>query len=433
MAKSEGGEKTLLRQIEELKSENDSLKEKTERLAIINEIYRIISSSLDTNEIYDAFAKDVKRLIDYDRLSLVSVGNANNLEIVTYAENTKSMLGYDEVIPIKGTVFDLIFKAKKPLLKESGESVYANKTLDEALLKGGIRSVVIVPFFSKKAVTGAFSIGSSTAIYTKRDIDVLNDIGRQLAIAIENANLYNEIKTAYEDVKNLEELKSDIISNVSHEIKTPITVTTMAINLLAEEEDEDTRKELKDVAVQSLARQERIVDDLFTATKLRKHKISLDLEPIDISHAITVVYGEAKSLAENKKVKISFKLEDGLPKVNADFEMVKHILSNLVNNAIKFNKEGGKVIIRGSMKDDRVLICVSDTGIGIPDSKVERIFSPLYQVEASTTRRYEGIGLGLTIAKDLVEAHGGKIMARSKVGKGTTVCFTLPPVLGKGE
>jgi len=430
-----GQKQDLSKEIDTLKSENLILKEKTERTAVINEIYRIISSSLDITDIYDAFSGGVKRLVDYDLMSMFSLDESNeNLEITSYLGSAKKKMVYDDEVPINKTVFELIFKTKKPALKNidgGKKGVYAIKTLDKVLLKEGIHSVVIVPLLSKGTVMGAFSLGSKSDPYTKKDLEVLDDLGKHLAIAVDNSNLYNEMKTAYEEVKNLEELKTNIISNVSHELKTPITVTTMAINLLSEEDDPETRRELKDVGLGSLSRQERIVDDLVTATSLRKRKIRLDLEPVDISQAITVVYGEHKALANSKKIKISFRVEDGLPEAHADFEMVKHILSNLVSNAVKFNKEGGKVIIKASMKENSVLICVSDTGIGIPESKIERVFSPLYQVESSTTRRYEGIGMGLTIAKDLVDAHGGKILARSKKGKGTTICFTLPPYFGE--
>jgi signal transduction histidine kinase len=109
-----------------------------------------------------------------------------------------------------------------------------------------------------------------------------------------------------------------------------------------------------------------------------------------------------------------------------DKNQIEHVLENLLDNAIKFNIRGGKVDISADREDGMVKVCIKDTGIGIPEEKMGKIFEKMYQVNSETTRKFGGIGIGLSIAKHIVEAHGGRIWAQSKTGEGSTFCFTIP-------
>lgn len=180
------------------------------------------------------------------------------------------------------------------------------------------------------------------------------------------------------------------------------------------------------MAVEALARQNFLVGNLIEATRWAKKEQRLKLEDVNLAHLITLVSSEFKAMAAKDKIKITIDLEKDLPLVRADYEQLKRVLQNLLSNGIKFNKEGGEVIIEAREKDGTVEICVSDIGIGIPHDKLEKIFEPFYQLDASAARRYGGTGMGLTIARQIVEAHGGKIVVVSEPGKGSRFCFTLP-------
>ncbi|MFQ5888166.1 MAG: sensor histidine kinase, partial [Candidatus Hydrothermarchaeales archaeon] len=171
----------------------------------------------------------------------------------------------------------------------------------------------------------------------------------------------------------------------------------------------------------------RIVEDLVSAAKdYKEYKIELNPEPLNLAHITTVAYSSLKPQAQRRNIKIKPRLKEDLPLVRGDYDKIVHVLGNLIHNAIKFNKEGGEVIIDAKEKRGMVEICVTDTGIGIPKDKLDKIFERLYQVDSSTSRSYEGVGMGLAMAKDIVEAHGGRITVESEVGKGSSFCFTLP-------
>jgi signal transduction histidine kinase len=205
-----------------------------------------------------------------------------------------------------------------------------------------------------------------------------------------------------------------------------------ALELLSKEEDIESRTQLMDMALKALNSQTQIVDDLITAAVYTKKSIELNLETLDIGQLITLLYSKFKPLANANKVKLSFKLGDDIPRIRADFNHSEHILRNLIHNALKFTREGGRVIIEAKKNGEEVLVCVSDTGIGIPQDKLKHTFNPLYQHDASSENVTEGIGMGLTVAKELVMAHGGEMTAESEVGKGSKFCFSLP-IAARGE
>jgi|GEM_PF-4009701 len=235
-----------------------------------------------------------------------------------------------------------------------------------------------------------------------------------------------ELTQANIELKSVDRLKGDIISNVSHELRTPITILQAAISLLTEEEEEETKKQLVDMSLKALSRQNQIVDDLLAAGRLKKKNIELNFAPVDIGHVLTLAYSKLKHLADEKSIEMAFKLEDNLPTIKADFNQLEHVFRNLIHNAFKFCEKGCEVSIETKKTKDTVAVYVNDCGIGISEDRLNHIFEPLYQGDPTSTRSYEGTGMGLAVAKEIVEAHGGRITAESKVGKGSSFCVTIP-------
>jgi PAS domain S-box-containing protein len=252
------------------------------------------------------------------------------------------------------------------------------------------------------------------------DITPLREAHQKLELA------YEELKRTYEELKTLDELKSNILANVSHELRTPITIAKGSIELALDEKDPEERSSLLNIAITALVRQNFIIEDLLEAAKFEKGKVNLWLKDVDIVKIIKKVVEEFEPILREENLKLNIRAEDGLPKAMADARCLEHVLRNLISNAIKFNKQGGSISIETVQKDGMIKVCVSDTGIGIPKDKLNKIFERLYQVDSSPTRRYGGTGMGLAIVKDIVEAHGGKVTVESEVGRGSTFCFTLP-------
>jgi PAS domain S-box-containing protein len=262
-------------------------------------------------------------------------------------------------------------------------------------------------------------------------IILVDDITERKRAKDELEKAHEELKVAYDELKTLDEMKSSIISNVSHELRTPITIVKGALELLSQEDDPKAREELISMAVDALIRQDRIVSNILEAAKMEKASDdNLSLEEVDVYNIVTLIIEEFRPIAMEKNIKIKVKVSKNLPPVVADFQRLGHVLRNLLANALKFTEKGGLVTVGANKKNNMVEICVSDTGIGIPRDKLKKIFDRFYQVESSGTRHYGGAGMGLAIAKGIVEAHGGSIHVESELGKGSKFCFTLPATGG---
>ena len=234
-----------------------------------------------------------------------------------------------------------------------------------------------------------------------------------------------KLERAYEELKEIDELKSNIIANVSHELRTPITIAKGFIELAMVEDDEEDRiNELK-AAIGALHRLNDIVEDLIEIATVQRGDLTLHKKRVNLAEIITGAVKEKEKLAKEKGIKM--KVELGYEgEMMADPFKLKRAILNLLDNAIKFNRMGGEVRIRVSEEQGWIKIAITDTGIGIPEDRLEDIFKPLTQLDSSPTRRYGGTGTGLAVAKRIVEAHGGKIWVESEVRKGSTFYITLP-------
>ncbi|NOZ58081.1 MAG: hypothetical protein GXO66_00660 [Euryarchaeota archaeon] len=251
------------------------------------------------------------------------------------------------------------------------------------------------------------------------------EIERRARTEGELRTTYAELKSAYLELKNIDELRSNIMANISHEMRTPIAVVRGILELLGSEEDPEKRRELIEIAQKALARQNFIVEDLLKAGKLEKEVEAPKMGDVDITELIQEVSEEFLPLLKKEGLKLNLVLKESLW-TSADAEQIRHVLRNLMSNAVKFNRPGGSITVEAMPREGKAEVCVADTGIGIPEDKLDKIFERFYQVDPSPTRRYGGTGLGLAIVKEIVEAHGGEVWVSSKLGEGSRFCFTLP-------
>ncbi|MBU2559570.1 HAMP domain-containing histidine kinase [archaeon] len=236
---------------------------------------------------------------------------------------------------------------------------------------------------------------------------------------------YAELQKAYEKLKSLDELKSNLIANVTHELRTPLFITKGALELVTDTKDEKEKNELLKMADEALGRQNLIIDDLMAASHLGDKDRFLKLEAIDIGGVISYSVEQVKDSISQKGINLEVIVEKSMPKVSASRKHTEHVMRNLLGNAIKFNKKGGSISIEARQIGEFVEVGVKDTGIGIAESDIPEVFNKFFQADASTSRTYGGTGMGLAIVKELVEAHGGKVGVESEIGHLTRFYFTL--------
>jgi signal transduction histidine kinase len=229
----------------------------------------------------------------------------------------------------------------------------------------------------------------------------------------------------------LEEIKHNILANISHELLTPITIAKASLEIIDPTPEEE---EILSTAMNAIVRLEKLLRDLVRIGQIRE---PMEAHVLQIREVAEDAFRLMKKNAESKRISIEMSIEDNLPEVEGDRDALVHLMLLLLNNAIKFSPDGGKVKIYArwraperSLGRGMVEVCVEDTGIGIPLEEHDRIFDLFYQIDRGPSRRYGGIGLGLFLAKSIVTSHNGEIWVESEPGRGSRFCFTLPTSSG---
>lgn len=263
---------------------------------------------------------------------------------------------------------------------------------------------------------------------------LLSALADLAAVAIDKARLYEETKeraaslaVAYEDLRQLDRMKDEFVQNVSHELRTPLTFIRGYVEYLLEGisgELNDEQRESLEIVLDRTDVVVRLVNDIIS---LKRAEMDLTtLEPLNLHDIAAACVRGARQTAEKHNIELLLEAEANLPLVLGDRSRLDEVFDNLIGNALKFSPDGGSVTVGIRTLADRVEVQVIDTGIGIPEDQLDKIWERFYQVDGTSTRRFGGTGLGLNIVKRIVEAHRGIIGVESTSGSGSTFYFSLP-------
>jgi signal transduction histidine kinase len=231
-----------------------------------------------------------------------------------------------------------------------------------------------------------------------------------------------------EELRRASRLKDHFLQNVNHELRTPLTAIVGWTDLLDEEEvDEKTiRRGLRQIR-QSARLLLALIDDLLDLVRMDRGALALDLRPVHLADVLQRSMDTVRMMAEARGVGIILApMPEAMPAVRADALRLQQILWNLLANAIKFTARHGRIVVRVEREPERYMVSVEDDGIGIPESDLPHVFERFRQVDGSPTRQHAGMGIGLSLARSLVELHGGTIWVESTMGEGSRFTFTLP-------
>ncbi len=291
-----------------------------------------------------------------------------------------------------------------------------------------IKGELYVPLKSRGELTGVLILGPklSQQPYSGEEERLLATIASQMATSLENAYLYAAERAQRARLETLQEQRHEFLMAVSHELKTPLTAIKLASEMLAEETKFSPRssqgKMLKNLRLSTNSMEER-VKDLLDFLKLQATSLEFEPNLEDVKAVLKDIMGSISPLISAKKQTLTAEIPDSLPPAMLDRQRFEQILFNLLSNASKYTPTGSKIKLRAELIDTELLIEVSDNGPGIPLDEQNSIFQPYYRV---TNRPDYSLGLGLSIAKSLVELRGGKIWLDSQPGKGSTFSFTIP-------
>lgn len=327
--------------------------------------------------------------------------------------------------------------APEVLVPRLGESLVDQGLLSAEDLKQALAYQGEQGKLGKRILLGQALIDLKLIERSKLDEAITQQIS-QLQEALHQSNLFleqrvqertAELQEALDKLTELNRLKNDFISNISHELRTPLSHMVGYIDLLKAEAlgslSEDQRNALV-VLEKSYRRLNSLIDNLLFMAFDTAESLHLETGEVHLEQMLSEIVRDYKTRAQTAGIQASLSLQPNLPPVQADENKIEWVLGQLLDNAIKFNQAGGRVHLSATLDAKRVQIAVADTGIGIPGDRIEEIFEPFHQLDGSSTRRAGGAGIGLTLSKRIVEAHGSKLQIESHQGRGSRFSFSLP-------
>lgn len=425
----------IARDIGSIKSFEQQIRKQNERLAALNEIARIVSQSLDLNEILRDVTDKVLEIIR------LQAGGIFLFDPETRQFHLRSCRVDQQTSPDQKALLEQcrLHEVFPSLLDEQKEPVVIHDIAGHPHLSRtifadiGFQTLLTVPLKSKDVLIGMMVLLSrEQRLLQENDTQLLISLGNQVGMMIENIKLYQQEMQAKQRLEELNKLKDDFVAIVSHDLRSPLTAILSASEILLNDGfmDRALTDEQKELVgnIQSMGNQQlQLVSDLLDLAKIESGKLELNRSIIDIRTIAQQCYNALAVLADNKNITLNFVAEPDLPKISVDAPKIRQVINNLISNAIKFTEPGGMVTLRiDTEQHKQIRIAINDTGQGIEPEHLRLLFNKFQQVRSHGTHGERGTGLGLSICKNLVELHQGEIWAESRVGVGSTFIFTLP-------
>ncbi|WP_341527163.1 response regulator [Nostoc sp. UHCC 0302] len=418
------------------------------RESLINTITSAIRSSLDPQDIFAAITQQLGQALQV---------NACVLSLWTEEEEFVQYVGlYDSSENLKDSLktaeaqhkINNIGKSNQQL-PDSQALVKDNPILQEMLqthqpvviadtrhspleiqgfnlpLKMPARSLMVVPLLADGKCIGSITLGEASKArrWLPSDIDLAKAVAAQAAIAVQQSRLYEKTRQQAERLLELDKQKTEFFQNISHEFRTPITLIQGPLES-AIGAGEGLSYSQSAIALRNSRRLLRLVNQLLDLQRLDAGRMQPSFRPCDLVEFVSQIVESFRPYCEKKGLHLLTEL-DKCPTVYLDMEKFDKVIYNLLSNAMKFTPEGGTISVKLQPEDDRCIVQVQDTGIGIVQEQIPHLFERFRQAEGSENRSYEGSGLGLALVKELVELHGGSISLESVYGQGTTFPLSL--------
>ena len=385
-------------------------------LNTLYEIVRDVNSTLSLKNALKTIVDKATTLLKVERASLMLLDPTRKFLTIHSATGLSPSIIRSAKIKIGEGVSGWVAQKGKPLLIQdiSQDKRFTKK-------QGGrysTDSLLSVPLKAKGKTIGVLNVNNKKrkAVFTQADLKLLAALADEAAIAIQNAKLYEELVEANERLKELDKLKSGFVANVSHELRTPLAIIRNFIFAFQQEIGGavgDRQKDYLSRVEDNLGRLERLIDNLLDLSKIEAGRFEVRKAPADLLAIAKKATESLQRKGEEKGVSLTFSAPEPVPSTYLDQDRVTEVVTNLVDNAIKYTPRGGSVSVGLRKENGELLLSVQDTGIGIKQKDQEKLFEKFSQFGASPHRE-KGVGLGLAIAKEMGELHHGKIRVSSE-------------------
>ncbi|MCP4644757.1 MAG: response regulator [bacterium] len=422
-------------------------RERAERLSAISQIANVINSSLEAGRLYDSLVVEVKKLVNFDHAELSLLNDRGDSFVPRQLWPEQRATGQSHRIDDDGACSAWVARRRECLVVDdltSGEWPFVSDFPE------GTRSCLCVPLYATGRIIGTLNLGArKEAAFSSHDVEVLEQMAPHVAVAIRNAQLLENLQVSLEEVtrareklhdaneelKTLDEMKTNLLSNVSHELRTPLVSVMGYTDMIFNEKVgpvTETQKDYLGITLRNIEKLVTLIENLLDFSRLHRGAETLVFDAFDLVDCARTSLQIVRPVADSREIRLDLIAPEEEVPVEGDKGKIGQVFNNLLSNAVKFNKNGGSVTIEIRATADSVDAIVRDTGIGIPEEALDKVFTRFYQYDSSSTRKYGGTGIGLAISQDIVRLHGSRLTISSEVGVGSTFRFSLPLRRPKG-
>ncbi len=402
----------------------DELGRRSDVLEAANRVARALASSLELDAAFGAFIRELRGLVPFERAAIVLVDGDTATTMATAGRGANEIFPPGSAGPLGGSVLEQALEGRIVVRRDLEEREFEE---DELLLGLGLRSEVVAPLLLGARTIGMLSVSRTTPdAFGDDEIDLVALLGRLVATAAQNIRAYEAERRRVDELARLSALRADFVSLVSHELRSPMAAVIGASRTLQERWrllSAEQREAFLALIADETSRLADLVADVLDTSRLEAGTFSYRFEDVDPAELIRDAIESA--MLTQQDVAVVASVTGKLPKIRGDSARLRQVLGNLIDNAVKYSPEDGKVDVRAFAADGGVRISVHDGGPGIPREQQARIFEKFGRVDIPGSSK-PGTGLGLFIARSIAEAHGGTLDVSSVPREGATFILTLP-------
>lgn len=406
-----------------------ALSNRLSEISRLSELGKAVNTTLDLQDVFHLIISSALELLGGTEGSIMLLDdNGENFVVMSY-EGPRYEAVMGGTTPVGSPIAGIVAQTRKPMLLQGDR-------LEEVVgpnvhKRPEVFSAVCVPLIRNEELLGVLNLSETEGRreFTEQDLSALGFFAEHAAIAIGNARLFEQERATIAQLEELDRLKSDFVATISHELKTPLTAIIGAAKTVSRkgpDMEPAQHADFMDMIDRQGNRLLRLIEDVLVASRIESGTRVMRREHLDLRELAEGVVEQVVHSRPERKRDIVLRADPDSPRTWGDMTALIQIMTNLVDNALKYSDSGSKVIVFVQETATEAVIEVADHGRGIEPEQIEMIFERFRQLDASATRKAGGVGLGLFIVKNLVDAHGGTIAVDSEPGAGTTFTVRLP-------
>jgi signal transduction histidine kinase len=412
--------------VDEAEGLRDELGLRADVLEAATRCARALSSSLDLDEAFEAFIRELRGLVPFDRMAIVLEEGGSAQVMAVAGIGAEDVFVRGSRAPVGDTLLAEILRTGQPRYRE--DMTDARYAEEREFLELGLHSRIAAPLLQGPRALGMVSLVRREAnSFKQQELELVGLLGRLVASAVQNIRAYEAERSTVEELRRLSALRADFVSLVSHELRAPmasIVGSALTLRQRWRELTPDQRESFLALISSETERLSALVGDVLDTSRIEAGTFTFRFEDVDLA-ALVRDSVAGISLAQDE-VSVTAEVHGELPRVRGDRDRLQQVLTNLLDNAVKFSPAGERVLVSAFHQDSRVRIEVADRGPGVPPDQQRLIFEKFGRGNIAGSPGKPGTGLGLFIARSIAEAHGGTLEISSARGQGATFTLSLP-------